>query len=112
SGVKRRPYTQPGCDGVTPLTGFRFGLTHSRTNAPSATFQIFTVLSQLPVASRVPSGLNATVNTLSRCPLSASFSLYGLISRTSVPAFGSQLFTVWSRLPDASSLPSGLHATV
>ena len=61
------------------------------------------VRSELAEASRLPSGLNATLQTSSVCPLRV---------RNSCPVAASQIFTVWSKLPEASRLLSGLNATL
>src|SRR6185312_14755436 len=63
-----------------------------------------TVLSQLPDAIRVPSGLNATLDTTPVCPVSGSPRGWP------VSAFHS--WTVPSALPLASRCPSGLYATL
>ena len=54
------------------------------------------------VASRVPSGLNATPDTSSVWPVRV---------RTVVPVAGSHSRTVLSSLAVASRVPSGLNAT-
>jgi len=63
----------------------------------------FTVLSQPPVASCFPSGLQATLYTESLWPRRVSNSL---------PVSTSHTFALASPLPVASRLPSGLQATV
>src|SRR5438445_6596995 len=60
------------------------------------------VLSQLPLASILPSGLKATESTTSECPARV---------RNSLPLATSQNLMVLSQLPLASILPSGLNAT-
>src|SRR5260370_26852743 len=64
------------------------------STAPSATFQTFTSPFQVPEATRLPSGLIATANTWSVCPLSV-FRL--------APVSGFHSFTVMSSLHVASS---------
>src|SRR5262249_38240637 len=61
-----------------------------------------TVRSQLPVASRFPSGEKATDKTAPECPLRVS---------SSWPAPASHSLTVRSTLPVASFFPSGEKAT-
>src|SRR5437773_1736738 len=65
--------------------------------------QIFAVLSWLPLARRLPSGLKATLEIPDVCPLSA---------RTSLPVAASQSLMAGFSLAQASCLPSGLNATV
>ena len=52
---------------------------------------------------RVPSGLNAALDTQPVCPLSSS---------TGVPVRASQTFAVWSPLPVTIRVPSGLNAAL
>src|ERR1700733_293110 len=61
------------------------------------------VLSQLPLTIRFPSGLNATHITPPVCPLSV---------RVSWPVAASHTLTVWSSLPLTIRFPSGLNATL
>ena len=63
-----------------------------------------TVLSPLPEAMRLPSGLNATLDTAPVCPVSGW--------PTGWPVAASQTRTVLSSLPEAIRLPSGLNATL
>ncbi len=63
-----------------------------------------TVWSQLAEANNLPSGLNATLETLLEWPFSGSPSGWRLAK--------SHSRTVWSKLVEASSLPSGLNATL
>src|SRR6185369_4074649 len=65
--------------------------------------QIFTVLSKLALAMRLPSGLNTTQVTPSAWPRR---------ERSSVPLEASQTFTVLSELALAIRLPSGLNTTL
>jgi hypothetical protein len=62
-----------------------------------------TVLSRLPLASRVPRGLKVTLVTVFMCPCS--------VIRHS-PVTPSHMRTVLSRLPLASRVPRGLKATL
>ena len=64
--------------------------------------QSFTVLSPEPEARVFPSGLHATLETLSVCPCKVDSSL---------PVAGSQSFTVLSLLAVARVCPSGANAT-
>jgi hypothetical protein len=61
------------------------------------------VLSALPEARRLPSGLNASLDTSSVCPWSGERRVW--------PVSTSHSLTVRSALPDAIVLPSGLKAT-
>ena len=70
---------------------------------PVPASQTFTVPSSLAEASRLPSGLNATLMTSPVCPLRV---------RVSCPVPASHTFTVLSSLAEASRLPSGLNATL
>src|SRR4051812_47175423 len=60
------------------------------------------VLSMLPEASVLPSGLYATETTGSECPVSVASSL---------PVCTSHSLIVLSKLPEASVVQSGLNAT-
>ena len=62
--------------------------------------QTFAVLSQLPVTTRDPSGLNDAESTQPVCPLSV---------RTSAPLVASQTFAVLSPLAVTIRVPSGLN---
>jgi hypothetical protein len=62
--------------------------------------QIFAVLSQLPVTTRDPSGLNDADAMIPLCRFSV---------RTSAPLFASQIFAVASWLPVTIREPSGLN---
>ena len=64
---------------------------------PVSASHTFTVLSQLPLTMRLPSGLNATLLTRLVCPLRVS---------VSVPLSASHTFTVLSMLPLTMRLPS------
>ena len=111
--------------------------------APEAISQISTVLSRLPEASRLPSGLKTTERTGQVAAEGAHQlaarhipQLHGLIPTargqplairaeghrvdgtgmtgrvyTSSPLATSHSFTVWSSLPKASRVPSGLKAS-
>src|SRR5262249_6320382 len=70
---------------------------------PDPTSQILTVLSQLPEARLLPSGLNDTDSTPSACPARVI---------RSFPAATSHSLIVWSPPPEARVLPSGLNAMV
>src|ERR1700731_4298597 len=70
---------------------------------PLAASHTFTVASELPEASRLPSGLKHTLLTAFVCPLRV---------RTTWPVAASHTFTVLSQLPEASRLPSGLKHTL
>ena len=69
---------------------------------PEATSHSMIVLSRLPVARVLPSGLNATDATPCACPVSVAVIL---------PLATSHSLTVLSRLAEASVLPSGLNVT-
>src|SRR3989338_2984115 len=69
---------------------------------PASTSQRIIVLSQLPDARVVPSGLKATDLTEEECPLSVFIAF---------PVSISQRIIFLSLLPDARILPSGLKAT-
>ena len=71
---------------------------------PVSAFHNRTVLSPLAEARRCPSGLNATPNTRSVCPVS------GWPIGWPVSAFHNR--TVSSQLAEASRCPSGLNATL
>src|SRR5262249_26489770 len=79
-----------------------FYLLRGNTSCSVAASHSLTVRSQLPVASRFPSGEKATDETTSECPLRVS---------SSSPAPGSHSLTVRSHLPVASRFPSGENAT-
>src|SRR5688500_2273307 len=64
---------------------------------------IWMVRSVLPLAIRVPSGLNATLKIGAECPFRLS---------VSSPVAESQTLRVWSTLPLTIRLPSGLKATL
>ena len=68
----------------------------------AVTSQSLIVLSQLPEANVLPSGLNATEVTRIECPASVNMHL---------PVAASQSLTVLSSLPEARCFPSGLNAT-
>lgn len=72
-----------------------------RAPLPSV-FQIRTVPSLPPLATRRPSGLNATDLTGWSCPRRTAVAL---------PSMASQIRTVWSRPPLATRRPSALTAT-
>src|SRR5271166_293653 len=72
----------------------------SKVPCPS---QSLTVLSHEPEVSVFPSGLHATLKTVSVCPCKVVNSL---------PVAASQSLTARSREPEASVFPSGLHATI
>src|SRR3990172_5812516 len=74
-----------------------------RSSSPLFASHTFTVLSALAEASRLPSGLYATLRTSALCPLKV---------RSSSPLFASHTLTVSSSLAEASRLPSGLQATL
>ncbi len=69
---------------------------------PVIPFQIRTVLSEQPLASRVPSGLQHTERTSSTCHSSRC---------SSFPVLPFQIRTVLSEQPLASRVPSGLQHT-
>ena len=71
-----------------------------RTSAPLLASHTFAVLSQLPVTTREPSGLNDAEVTQLVCPLRV---------RTSAPLLASQTFAVLSQLPVTTREPSGLN---
>ena len=66
------------------------------------TSQNFNVLSKLPLTSPLPSGVKATLYTLSRCPRSRS---------TRTPVATSHIRTTVSREPAATNCPLGEMAT-
>ena len=75
----------------------------------SATLRTWSWLSQPPVATSVPSGLNATVSTPSLCPVNRNASF--LTAAGGSPIFGTGLGISQSRAvrswpPDTSSFPS------
>src|SRR5206468_1418882 len=72
------------------------------THLPQDASHNLTVLSQLPEATRLPSGLKATGSTKAVWPLRVA----GLPTAST-----SHSLIVLSALPEASSLPSGLKAT-
>ena len=74
---------------------------HSKVPA-EPTDHIRTVVSSLPEASLVPSLFQATDMTKSQCPFNVDWHF---------PVHVSQILTLWSLLPLATCLPSGLHAT-
>src|SRR5262245_54633932 len=80
---------------VSPWSDLPAGLMEERSHS-------FTVPSRLPEARRFPSGLKATENTKSSCPLMTILSL---------PVATSQTGTVLSKFPEATRFPSGLKAT-
>src|SRR5262249_13203546 len=63
-----------------------------------------TVLSQLALARRLPSGLKASLPTLPVWPWRVKWGSPGLVT--------SQTLTVWSQPPEASRVPSGLNTTL
>ena len=71
---------------------------------PVAASHSRTVLSALPEARRVPSGLNATLDTASVWPVSGW--------PMGWPVAASHSRTVLSSLPEAMRVPSGLNATL
>src|SRR5207302_1052361 len=75
-----------------------------RLNAslPSAVVHTLTIPSLPAPATRRPSGLSATALTVSACTNSRRCLLVGK----------SQIFAVLSELPEATSVPSGLTATL
>src|ERR1700712_3843464 len=73
-----------------------------RTHSFEFTSHNLIVLSWLPEASVLPSGLNATELMARVCPFKVVLSL---------PALASQSLIVLSRDAEASILPSGLNAT-
>ena len=76
---------------LNPKTSAFYTSSHTRT-----------VWSQLPDASRRPSGLKHTDDTISPCPSSVL---------THAPVSTSHSRTVVSKLPDATRRPSGLKHT-
>jgi hypothetical protein len=71
---------------------------------PVSAFHSRTVSSSLPLASRWPSGLNATLRTELVCPVSGA--------PIGWPVSASHSRTVWSAPELASLCPSGLTATL
>jgi hypothetical protein len=72
------------------------------TSRQLPTSQTFTVLSSLPEAKNLPSGLKETERTESPCPFKVA---------TSCQLPTAQTFTVLSLLPEAKNFPSGLNET-
>src|SRR6266404_997204 len=85
--------------GRRPVRGSRFGA--FANNLPTS--QYLSVLSRLPLTIPSPSGVNATLYTLSLCPLRRSISW---------PVATSHMRTVLSREPAATRRPSGEIATL
>src|SRR6476659_10805548 len=79
-------------------------LAHSADTASRYTGHNRRVLSQPPETTRVPSGLNATLDTQSVWPIS------GL--PTGCPVVASHKRTVLSHPPETMLVPSGLYATL
>ena len=84
-------------DQILPICSFKVW-----RHSPVFTSQILTVLSSLPLAKVLPSGLKATEVTQSVCSVKL---------RRHSPVSTSQSFTVLSSLALAKVLPSGLKAT-
>src|SRR4051812_21806507 len=85
------------------VTSRHFARSACHFSGPVVASQTRAVVSLLPVRTRLPSGLNATLVTLPVCPLRAAFSC---------PVSASQTRAIVSQLPVSTRLPSGLNATL